>query len=70
MSCTVDEFALAILILSGMYAEDEVEQRFCQEDRDLLFSWFDSVWTDEEDKRIIEQGMSTLEKKLKELKGI
>ena len=69
MSYTIDECYTAFAVLSAMNAADEVEKMFSQKDRNLLYSWFDSIWTKEDDNRIVEQSMSILEKKLKELKG-
>ena len=70
MSCAVDEFAVAITVLSVIGIADELNERISQEDRNLLFSWFASVWTSEDDNRLNEEMIKVLENKLKELKGI
>lgn len=70
MSCAVDEFAVAITVLSVIGVADELNERISQEDRNLLFAWFASVWTSEDDNRLTEEMIKVLDNKLKELKGI
>lgn len=63
------EFATALAVMSAMEVEDEVEKRFSEEERDLLSSWFEKIWAEEDDVILIEENMRVLEQKLKELKG-
>lgn len=65
----IKDLAIAVSYLVGVNAFDEIEGRFSQEDKALFINWFESKWDDSWDAPMIEEALSKIAAKIKQLKG-
>ena len=65
----IKKLAVACAFLEGIGAQTVVEERFSQDERDLIYNWFNNNWDASWDSEMIEYHLKMIAEKINELKG-